>query len=446
MSTNRSTHSPSDSLPNFSTPAYKKHFGERPTSFALSSRPTSTSSSTPVDHQDVLQETSNHPQSSSSSRRGNIDEETLNKLQNLGYRVRSNVNMGYTGRHTTPSSFEARRGEAMEEWGELKEGASSKQGLMKPVSSWAPFTNKVSSSSSRQESLFFRSHSETMDHVRSTTSRWSRTNSHPVADRSEVAKRTRDPEQDEDQPENRDPNPNPSLARIADLRSNAMGNSLETRPSANGSSISPSSFITSSFSSSSSSSSSRGEDGFSTKSSFTTWTSISSTSSNRTSLEVSKAKALDRGRREEEEEEGMDLDFEEEGQGVNTPYPPPTPSLVSTLNDRKESEFTTNDSHSLDLGPTRNLKPLPSRLGGRATRTFTRFQSESVLTFPSSSSSSPVHGCRGEEPNMSNVGSSGRVPAPSFGTIEQGSDGRAISGSEEWRNYDFSSWATSSDF
>ncbi|TKY88148.1 hypothetical protein EX895_002858 [Sporisorium graminicola] len=88
------------------TQKFKKHFGDRPTAFALSeSRPSSSSSSSSASASSHLfgsreEHAMSHPAASSSSSssfvgQGEVDGETHAQLANLGWRIRSRINQGY---------------------------------------------------------------------------------------------------------------------------------------------------------------------------------------------------------------------------------------------------------------------------------------------------------------------------------------------------------------
>ncbi|CDU22515.1 uncharacterized protein SPSC_01145 [Sporisorium scitamineum] len=77
------------------TQKFKKHFGDRPVAFALSS-----SSSYPT-HNSFAASSS----SSATEGRAGVDTETHNQLANLGWRIRSRVNQGYTRTSTCVDPF-----------------------------------------------------------------------------------------------------------------------------------------------------------------------------------------------------------------------------------------------------------------------------------------------------------------------------------------------------
>ena len=76
--------------------AYKKHFGDRPTAFALSPHASSSSAACTgfaASNTDVV------------ASRGSVDTHTHNALQNLGWRIRSTVNQGYARSATSLDPF-----------------------------------------------------------------------------------------------------------------------------------------------------------------------------------------------------------------------------------------------------------------------------------------------------------------------------------------------------
>lgn len=78
---------------------FKKHFGDRPTAFALSDHPRASTSAQPLQGDTLAASTS------TSGAKARVDDETHSKLQNLGYRIRARVNQGYNRTTTSLDPF-----------------------------------------------------------------------------------------------------------------------------------------------------------------------------------------------------------------------------------------------------------------------------------------------------------------------------------------------------
>ncbi|PWY99301.1 hypothetical protein BCV70DRAFT_200878 [Testicularia cyperi] len=165
---------------------YKKHFGDRPTSFALSARlgslgsPSSSSSSSSLS---LCQQASSSSSSSSSSfskggltdsessvgrAAGQLDDDTHTALQNLGMRIRSRISHGYRRSPSSPAvAFES---------------ASA--------TTYAPVAGGPSSIQSQSQSQYqsqsqsqsrFLTEQQVLHNVTNTARTWSRTHSAPLA-------------------------------------------------------------------------------------------------------------------------------------------------------------------------------------------------------------------------------------------------------------------------
>ncbi|ETS65174.1 hypothetical protein PaG_00239 [Moesziomyces aphidis] len=87
---------------------FKKHFGDRPTAFALSEHARASTSAQPLGEDAVCGSTN-----SNTVRAGRVDEETHSKLQNLGYRIRARVNQGYNRTTTSLDPFGSSEGQIL---------------------------------------------------------------------------------------------------------------------------------------------------------------------------------------------------------------------------------------------------------------------------------------------------------------------------------------------
>lgn len=135
------------------THTFKKHFGDRPVAFALSTRSYSPSSNT--QHMGIgdgaASSCSNAAAAAASTchtatERPNVDDETHNTLANLGWRIRSRVNQGYSRTSTSfdPFNSKGRAGAA----GASTGGFVSEQDVLQSVGNTRRAWSRVSTAPS----------------------------------------------------------------------------------------------------------------------------------------------------------------------------------------------------------------------------------------------------------------------------------------------------------
>ncbi|SJX65552.1 uncharacterized protein SRS1_16179 [Sporisorium reilianum f. sp. reilianum] len=88
------------------THKFKKHFGDRPTAFALSASAHSTANSS---EQGSSSGTLLPAGAAAVERGGDVDDETHTALANLGWRIRARVNQGYLRTASTANAFASER-------------------------------------------------------------------------------------------------------------------------------------------------------------------------------------------------------------------------------------------------------------------------------------------------------------------------------------------------